>query len=526
MLFKFRNEYILATPIINHLFMRKLSGFLILSIVFGCSRDKVDLDMLEDIALSPEVEVPLVNASLALKDVVEEDTIFDVHPDESISISYRNPELFTIEALDLVSLPDQAALELPLYTGVPTFELEADLGTLGGVELENAKFHKGYNLVSLQAPNPVSSDVKVKLSFSDATRQAQILEQTFTLRAGNGSATDTMLLSQAIFDFSDGNTSFNHFSIKAEIVDAGSLAAGEKLSITCQLMDLELASARGFFGQRAIKVPSGSYQLEMDFLRKFTDGLHFANPRLKIIATSTVGIGVGLSPDFKGVNNNGHVTALTPATYTLNPAADVNSPEELIIELNRDNSNIVDFLAAVPKDLLFSGIANLNPQGRSSNFIDRQSEVAVGLDINVPLEMSIRNMKLEEKLDVDFFSKNPDEVQSASLLFRSLNGFPVDLDISVAILDQDNGDSIHGFELPLLKSAEVDAAGKVIKPVNSGTVSVEITEEMLDALSRSDKLKLSARLNTPEDGQKVVKLFTDYFVDINIAAKAKMNIKP
>lgn len=506
--------------------MRTYSLIVLAALFVSCQRDKVDFKLLEEVALSPELEIPLVNASLNLGNVVEDDSNFTINPDESISISYHNPNLFSYQAVDLVNIPDQEPVEIQLSTALPVYDLEASLGTIAGMEMQSASFSSGYILMTLQTPAPVTADVEVKLLVKSATRLSQPLESTLRLKTGNTEVSDTMFLDQSLFDFSNGGGAYNHFGLRAEIVDPGNLSASDELLVMSELKNLELQNAQGFFGERAIKIPSGNLLLELDLLEDLIDGIKFTDPSFKLRAISTVGIGVGISPDLKGVNRDGKVTALDTATYILNPAANVNSPEEMLIELNSSNSNVVDFLAAIPHNLLFAGEARLNPGGRTPNFIDKDSEIKVGVDIDVPLEMSIENMKLEKKLEVDFFSENPEEVQSGEIIFRSLNAFPFDLDVSVAILDRDTRDSIHGFHLPLLSTAQVDGTGKVVRPTRSEGVSVEITESMLEALTRSDKMKLVARFNSPNNGQQAVKFFTDNFVDINIAVRAKMKLKP
>ena len=230
--------------------------------------------------------------------------------------------------------------------------------------------------------------------------------------------------------------------------------------------------------------------------------------------------------DLDGVNSKGNITSLNAPDQQIAAADDPNTPKHNSIKFDKNNSSIADFLASIPVELLYSGKVELNPQGTGNNFISKNSGIKVGLDIDIPLKLRADNMQLDQTVDdIEFFSENPEEVEALTLIFYTDNGFPFDMSVDVKFLEIGTGDSIHGFQLPLLNAAPVDANGRVTAHAPTDRLEITFTPEMLDKIKRSDKLRFIGRISTANSGNQVAALYTDYKLGIKIAAKVKLNVK-
>lgn len=492
--------------------------------LLSCSKDKLDFDMVDDIKWKPNVEAPLVVARLSLEDLDEKDSNLVADSDNALRVRFRKDSLFYFSALDFVKIPAQNPVGVPLSLSNSQINSDLELGTLGGVELRNAQFTKGALGIQLDISSGVPSDVMVRISINNADVNGVVAEKTVTLPANNIYIEDSLNLALADFDFTDGQQKVNFISLSLEVLNPVALG-GEIVTVTTQFRNLELENAEGFFGQRYINIPAGNFDFDIAGISEFTNGLFLTDPSLKLVTTSTLGASLGLELDLDGVNEDGNVVSLDAEAQLLAAASSPQNPNTSDIEYNGNNSGIAEFLANLPNNILYSGRAEINPPGESqNNFINRNSGVSANLEVDIPLKFTAKNVKLDEILDVDFFKENPEEVDEVTLIFYSDNGLPFEMGVNVAFLEAETGDSLQGFSLPLLDAAPVDGNGRVIRNAPQKRVEVKITKDMVEDLSRCDKLRFVGSLKTGSNGDDVAALYTDYELTIKVAAKAKLNL--
>ncbi len=524
----FDNQLYLFLINLNHYlrFMRKavILSFLFVAII-SCSRDKIDFDMIDDLTVSPGLQVPVARATLTLNDLVVEDSNLTVDPDNALRIIFREDSLFSFSATDFVDIPVQDPVGVPLVSGGPPVDLDIDLGTLGGVELTQAIFDEGYFKYDISSDSVYSFDVGIRIAFVNATLNSVTFDTVVTLPSGTVFYADSIDISGLDFDFSNGGTTFNYIGVRIELDNPGSVPPGKIFSFNIQFSGIQIEQANGFFGQRNINIPSGQFDFNIAGLENFTDGFFLANPTINLIAASSIGAGLQLDLDLDGVNADGDISSLNADPIVINRATTINQFDTSIIAINNTNSQIVDFLASLPQQILYSGEALLNPSTTTpTNFITKDSKVVMGVELDLPLEISASDMKIEETID-DFRlaqDDNADFVESLTLFFKTFSTFPFDVDVNVAFLDSLSGDSIEGVNIPLLTPAPVDGNGRVTQRVTSD-FNIAFEQSQIDGLMRANKLRISARVNTANNGQQVVKLYTDYELELRLAAKTKIN---
>ena len=508
-----------------------ISGF---ALITSCYKDKIDPDMLNDLRFNPEMEVPLVKATLTMGDIVAKDTsgIFQVDPDDFITIKYKQDNLFEFSPTDFVEIPDQDPEIFPLVVGMPPVILNMGLGTVGGVQLGSTEFLKGKMELILTSPVPLGEDVEVKLDINNAQVGSQDLTHNLTLPAGSTEITDSVSLPGVVFDFTNGGQNVNYISVGIELVNPPAGLTGSQLSYSIQFKDLELDYATGYFGDRDINIPSGDFDFDLSGIEKLASGFRIANPDLKLIVASNIGLPVEIAPDLDGINSANVVTPLGATPQLISAATDTVGFDTSIISFNSQNSNIADFIAALPSTVLYSGKARLNPAGPTmSNFISYNSTIKASVDVEMPLEISIDNSVLEQELDgipfADFVDPASGDgptvgIEELTLIFRSNNGFPFDLDLTAAFLDSVTGDSIYGFSLGLLKAATVSSTGEITQRGRfPAPREVTISGADLQSLKSCRAIRFRGILNTP--GTTPHKFYTHFDMQIYIATRVKVN---
>ena len=506
--------------------MKQLAILLTLSVIVSCSKDKLDFDMAKDIRFRPEVEASLVNAKLSLEDLAERDTNIIADPDNSLRIRYAKDSMFYISAADFVEIPEQNPISIPLPQSAPQINTDIALGTIGGVELDNATISEGTYVISLESSNPVTADINVEVVLKNAMQNGVVISKTVMIPSGGTTSKDSVDLTNVVFDFTGGQQKVNYIGMSMEVLNPASMTVGSSINVITQFKRLGLEEATGFFGQRSINIPGSNIDFDISGLDELVDGFYLTDPQLTLKTTSTLGAGLSMNLDLDGVNSGGSVVSLDAGTKPIDAAQDPNTPKTNTIIFDKNNSNIADFLANIPSEILFAGKVELNPSGLTNNFITKESGVKLGMEVDVPLKLRADNIKLDKIIEgIDFLSDNPDEIDALTLIFYTDNGFPFDMSVDVKFLDKVTGDSIHGFQLPLLNAAPVDANGRVTEHASPERLEVPFTPEMLDRIKHSDKIHFVGKISTANNGNQVATLYTDYELGVKIAAQVKLNVK-
>lgn len=506
-----------------------------ISILWSCKRDAIDFDNFKDLSVSPALQTPLAKATLTLSDFVVTDSVLKEDPDGGLRIIFNQENIFSLSVIDFIDIPEQSPTTLPVVYNPngPALDVDLALGTLAGAELAEATFNTGFLVYEVKTAVAVNSDVEVRLTIKNATLNGSVFDNLITLPTGTTSYVDSVDISGLVFDLSNGGTAKNFFGLLLDIEKADSATAGHLFSLEFNFKNLGIDNAKGFFGHRAINIPDGSFDFDISALKDFANGFFLTNPNIKMKIDNGLGIELDLDLDLLGVNGEGTVQDLglqkQSIVSPINPGDVANST----IDINKNNSEIVNFLASLPQTISYGGVGTLNPSaqggGTVANFIDKSSFIRADLEIDLPLEFRADNMSLEQFVDFSVGgdesgdNSQTDQIETLTLFFRTINGFPFDVNLDVTFLDTVTGDSLDGIKLDLLTAAPVDGGGRVTQKMTSDG-SITFTSDKIDGLLKSNKLRINATLNTSNNGQTSVKLYTDYDLEIQFAVETSLNI--
>lgn len=503
---------------------------LLMLLVLGCTKEELDFDSLDQINLRPNVTVPLVNAKLELSDLLKTDSVLREDPDGSLRIVFRQDNIAKFSSENLIEIPSQNETPLPLVVGQSPLSLGVALGTFSGAELGQVNFQDGYLKYGINnVPAPFNDTVSFQIAITNAVNPQlnDTLSPIFHLLPGQTSMVDSVPVADFPFDFSNGGNSVNFIGLRAGVIDPGSAPNSTVFEGFFQLTSLVVESATGFFGQRVVKFPSGSFQLDLSALSDFTNGMVLTDPSMRLLTANKVGLPVEMAVNFNGVNNAKQITGLNMPPFNLSAPPQLGGVVLDTNALNNTNSNVVNFLASVPQEVLYSGNVEINPAGRPTNpnFISNATSIDLDMEIEIPLELRAERMILEEVVDgISFSAENPDFIEELELFIETKSSFPFDLSLNLIFLDSITGDSAAGANINLLKAAPVDANGRadVNNPI-AGISTILLNDAQINGLLRSDAIRFKAVMNTANQGQQKVKLFTDYNLNVGVAMRTKIN---
>jgi hypothetical protein len=192
------------------------------------------------------------------------------------------------------------------------------------------------------------------------------------------------------------------------------------------------------------------------------------------------------------------------------------------VVVDKTNSNIVEFLDFRPDELLFSGEALTNWNNDTMNFLTGSSQLLADAEIRIPLVFSTSSLVFSDT--VDFTAGQSDlPVESGTMLLNVLNGLPFDLKLRLQVPDSVTGVIIDQVIFDDIRSAQVDAEGKVVA-VTLSEVKAVFDEDFLDNLQRANSLLLRAETVSAGGGSQPVGLYSDYKLKLAISFEAK--VKP
>ncbi len=262
------------------------------------------------------------------------------------------------------------------------------------------------------------------------------------------------------------------------------------------------------------------------------DGIEFAGASLSITYTSNIGIPTTIYMAILGIDGDdqelylggtsgterevqagdpitglvANGVQLTPSQlikFTLDPSPDGN-PIQSAIVFDQTNTNVTDFLNALPKEIRFIGKAVVNETGGEAT-ISTPLEFDPGMVVDLPVFFSADGASLEFTEDGSSLEDLPGEGDDARLTQGELivsyqNGLPLGFDITLDFLDAAGGTITSvplAGELPVeLRAASVDAVSRFASGTTTDNLIISLNESQLMTISATDSIAVSAALNT------------------------------
>lgn len=498
-----------------------LTSLFVVAVAASCAPD-IDTNKFSNVTYNGEWVVPLINSTVSLEDVLAEDTLFTVDPDGGLRIIYESDSLVGFSIDDFASIPTQDPTVTTVPLDVPSISISSSLGTVANAEFKELVIRDGKLMFEID--NSLSGTVDLRVTINNATIGGQVFQ--VNVNAPSGVSNTEVSVAGLELDLSNNGTTTNYISFDVEVINNGGANPGETVDLSMTYADLLAGRAVGYFGQRAVNVPAGNFNLGVQAFENFLNGLYLDNPTIELIISSNVGLPLQLDIDMDGVNSAGQLEQLGLDPILINGSTQIGQYDTTNVVIDRNTSNIVDFIANVPNTILYSGQGIMNPAGNTGtdNYITADGEMQVGLRLDLPLALRTQDLIFVQNInDLDFggLSDETDAVERLTLIFNVENEFPFDADMKLRFYD--NTDALtDSVLLDLFDAAPVDGNGR------STGYAVTREEEVLSGakigrLLQAKRIEMIITLNTTNNGNTTVKLYEDYDIKVKLGAKAKLN---
>lgn len=280
----------------------------------------------------------------------------------------------------------------------------------------------------------------------------------------------------------------------------------------------------GYVGNIEVKTTDADF-ISLDFLKDINKGLNLEDAEVKIEVRNSLGVPIRFNYNFIGKNNSGEVqdAQMIPFDANYPSLSEVGQTKitNQVYSNKNNNGKINELMSLPPHSIKIEGKAIANPtiNPSSNQFIKKGTSIAVDLNMDLPLVLKTNTFSMSDSND--FNANDFSNFKAVTLGLNIDNGFPFDAGMKLYFIGKNNTvvDSIDVQNI--IKSAITDANGKTIQ-VSKSRTQVVLSEARLKRLKDNEvkRIKYNASLATENNGNKTVRIYSDYNMKIAIGVIA------
>lgn len=473
----------------------------------GCTWNE-DISTLQSPEWDAEIAAPLAKGSISIGqalDQVENFSFLEINPDGSLVFKAD----FPLASWGLPSLVDMPDFSFPVpETGiVAPFPIEGvDLMTLNSGEL-------AYSIISTS-----TQAVRVVLRVTGLAKDGLNLVQSINLE---GAGTYEGIVDLTGYSFIPIQEAIG---INYEVVEQQTGAAATIDHLAVSFSDMEISYLEGKLSETDLSIAMDTLNIQTDLGVDFSS-LTLADPVLTFVIESQVGIENSFSfPTFSVLDQDNNGTSLIYEPFnvgsSLTPSPAPGEWSRTTFDLNRGNSNIGELLnKGIPTSIAYEASVLAFPQGSTEpGFITQEDSIRVMVEAEAPLAFQLGDTDFSQDIELDV--EMIDLIKNGTLLLTTNNGIPLELDLQVYLLDENDFvmDSLFASEQPILAGALVDAAGYAIAE-GEERIEIPFAEALLDNIDQASGMRINATVSSTQNGSQTVRLTESQALSFRLGIK-------
>jgi len=503
----------------------------VISLAIGC-KNIGDLDEIEIVGSDAEFAVPLFNAKFTLQGLLDnfgELAEITIEPNGCIRLTYEGEILS--EGSEIITSAINEVLPLGFPIPVTENELTLPFSIPAEYEFDFIRLKEG-GLVYLFTLQP-EDNINLTMTFPNFLLNGQPVQYNLSAEGGQASYSNLLAptdLAGAVIDpEEDGSLRVLYTATDSEGNDVQFGADGRNLAFTI-LDNLQFDYLEGYLGEEVFdnEVPG---EVVIDFFDDFIRGdVWFQDPTITMIIDNSFGMPVSSFAEyFEVVTINGEVLPLRSDELGPNLELDFNYPalnevgesKETVYVFNKDNSNIDSILGNSPALIRYDVNALPNPDQDTDTrgFISCESAYSVKIKADLPIYGRANNFGAQDTFDINF--NTYDDVKSAEFKIVTENALPLDIDMQIYFIKNDNSvvDSLFTEMTTVISSSEIDAAGNSVAS-SKEEIFVPVDSDRFNKLAvEANKILVSTSFSTTENGTIPVKVLAEQEVKVRMGMK-------
>ena len=412
---------------------------------------------------------------------------------DNIEISFEIDELIIREGEINISKIDD------FFDGI----FDIDLNFYDSVELKNIIFNQGR--LNFGISSFLGYDVEIDYLIP-AIRNNDSISDIIELNS-NGSYNIDYDIKNYDFDlYNEIKEKYNNLRVTSKLkikseTDYIFYKSNEEIDVTFTFSNLMFDEINGYFGNKKYLIEKEEIELEkdlIDFYDKIEGEFLFTNPSLGLTVNNSFGIPLFINLDIQASYNNNSESIIINDKVDEAKSKD-GSFEETKIFIDKENSNILNFINLPPKDnLLIEGDIILNPDEKTyDNFILKNSEIEANIFLELPFQVSATNLMISDTFQIEDINFDAD-LSDARLLFNYESDIPLTFDIELIYLDEILLEIDRNVGEINIKGSETDANGYSSGSI-SNTFEVNLSENLLERIKEIENIIMNIELNTDKN---------------------------
>ena len=525
----------------------KFSLFLLLMVLLmnSCYKERFGADKIAGGTWNPELAAPIAYADMDMSYMIRNSSeTWKEYPDGLLSLVYEEKGVSDF-ADKIITIPDQQAdtnlnIILPpvMNPGDSTFKyfvFSAVFNSNNNERVDSILIKSG--TMTLEVTTDLNHDGYIEVTIPSMTKYGVTFRQKVEIKYTGGSST-TASVTVPVFDYylkldhNANNQNFLKQYIKVSVTKgANPDNSPYHFEVKQQIKDIEYYVAIGYFGKHTFSIPVTEVPISL-FESQVASSVFIQDPHLYVTLHNSYGLPSNITFTKLYAERDGVIKNITSSILPTLPVnypklSDIGTTDTTIFHFYDANSNIVDVVEMNPEKIVFEGVVETNPSGVPvPNFVLDTSHISVDVTMELPLYGRAMEFELRDTSDIDTANNpNIDQVKSVQLNVITDNEFPVDANLQLYFADS-NGvafDSVFSTGRQLLKSAPVGAAPDYRTTGKSHNITkVPLNEHQIDSYIKAKKLLISAEISTFDQGTKVVKIYSDYSLYVEVSAKVEV----
>ena len=511
-------------------------------LMVSCLKDDFDFDKMTKPVWEPNFSLPLVHSKLDLAKVLGEtggDSLMFEDPNHFLTLVYRD-NIFSQSAEDAFSIIDQQYLKnyqmtLPggMNNGDSVSNMYSDNITFvnSNSEVIDTLVLKA-GILNFKLNTSLNHNAKIEILMPTVTKNGvplgTVLNLVYTGVPININEFVDLSGYKLVFDHSGGINNKLPINYKITFYHIGSPDLSPyDFNFEINFQTLKYSRMYGYLNQKDYLFPFDTLSIDI-FKNSWFGNFYLVNPKLMVKVLNSYGFPLNINFDLLDAYNPKTPANVVifgyPYPFTINIPSYLGQVTETSFILDTNNSNIRDAINITPHNLAYHFEGHANPSGLyTPNFIFDTSSFKVNIEMELPLHGRAWDFNIQDTVDFEF--EKVEELIYANFKLNILNGSPIDARIQVILTDSLYVplDSLFVNEQYVVQSGVVGPDFKVISPTLRYT-EVNLPQSRLANLSNARKMLIRAKLNTVNNGNDVIKIYSDYLIDVRLAVQAQLKV--
>jgi hypothetical protein len=521
-------------------------AFIICTLMFvSCLEDIENLDKLKSTTFAPKIEFPLINSDFTMEEFLSEgESVARITEQSGVMVLTYDDTIRTPGGENFFILPDQQSptisiqgpdVTFPSPGGTVTINRTISFGfnTLNGESLDSIQIKAGTLAFTLDSNFP--ANINLSISVPTLETNGRAFQQNFNL-IGPSVQSPTRNLQGSSFDLTANNTTTNTitFQVTAVITDTGQpINNTHRLNCSFDILDLNFRALFGDLGSLAYTFPPESIDVDIFGNAITAASFELLSPAIQLNLDNSFGLPIGMDiQSMEAVKPDGTTVSLSGAALSApsNPyilaaptLAQLGQSAPSQVSINSSNSNLAQLLSALPRTFSYGFGLQLNPGGQTSNFVLDDSELSIGVHLELPFHGKFAGLTVTKNYDFD--GLGIEELADSKIIVRTTNETPLEAQVQIYFLDA-NGNVLETLftDPSILGGAPVDANAET-QGSSYVTTEVTLTNERIDRMNQATQLQFAATLFTTDGGSVPVKFSTLDKLKISIGVRTSVEYK-